>query len=98
MPQDHAIIRTTLAAVALALAAGTAAAQQDVTPVTLSDIRGMRFCEFLLIFDDHIDIYNTSNAQGCPAEEWRALDPAAIAANHGAQGRAAEWPAFLGHG
>lgn len=76
-----------LSALALVLAhAGQLAAQtpRPVEPVRLTDIRGMKFCEFLLIFDDRVDIYNTSNAEGCPEEEWQAADPASIAAAHGA--------------
>lgn len=69
----------------LAMSATAGLAQQQVQPVKLTDIRGMRYCEFLLIFEDRVEIYNTSNAEGCPEDKWQALDPKEIAANHGAK-------------
>jgi hypothetical protein len=59
-------------------------AEQKVEPVTLTDIRGMRYCEFLLIFDDHVTIYNTSASNGCSEDKWKAMDVASVATNHGA--------------
>lgn len=88
MERPLSTIRATLAATTLALFfALPAAAREDqqTQPVTLSDIRGMRFCEVLLIFDDRVDIYNTSNANGCPKDKWAAMDTQSIAANHGAR-------------
>lgn len=86
-----------LASLALVLAyAGQLAAQapKPVEPVTLTDIRSMRFCEFLLIFNDRVEIYNTSNAEGCPEEKWQAIDPASIAAAHGATAAQLNGPHF----
>jgi hypothetical protein len=82
------------AAATLFLSTLTASSQENVTQVTLEDIRGMKFCEFLLIFDDHVDIYNTSNAQGCPEDKWQALDPQAVASNHGAKAAQLNGPHF----
>ncbi|MXU66229.1 hypothetical protein [Oceanomicrobium pacificus] len=59
-------------------------ADKAVEPVELSDIRGMRYCEFLLIYDDRVEIYNTSASDGCPADKWDALDVDALAAENGA--------------
>ena len=74
-------------ALAGALASGAAIpsfAESQLESVTLTDIRGMRFCEFLLIYEDHVDIYNTSASAGCPEDLWHAVDTAQIAEAHGA--------------
>ncbi|WP_234423745.1 hypothetical protein [Tateyamaria sp. Alg231-49] len=70
---------------------------QDTKPVediTLSDIRGMRFCEFLLVFEDRVDIYNTSASPGCPEEQFAAADPVAIAKAFGAKVAQVNGPKF----
>jgi len=80
-----------------ALALGSAAAAQEpkpVEPVTLQDMRGMRFCEFLLIFDGWVDIYNTSASNGCPENTFSALDTAAIATAHGANAAQLNGPKY----
>jgi hypothetical protein len=82
------------AAATLILSTLMASSQEKVTQVTLEDIRSMKFCEFLLIFDDHVDIYNTSNANGCPEDKWQALDPLAIASSHGAKAAQLNGPHF----
>lgn len=97
MTRKIRIARTTLSATVLAVLLGAAAAAQEekpTKPVTLTDTRGMKFCEFLLIFDDHVDIYNTSNADGCPEEKWQAMDVSAIAADHGASKAQLNGPHF----
>lgn len=76
-----------VALVAGLLAATTAApaiADQKTEPVTLTDMRGMRFCEFLLIYEDRVEIFNTSASAGCPPEFWAAMDTAKLAQAHGA--------------
>mgnify|MGYP007022325779 CR=1 FL=1 len=74
---------------------GMAYAQDhDMESVTLNDIRGMRFCEILLVFDDRVDIYNTSASNDCPADKWSAMDVTAIAANHGAKAAQLNGPKF----
>ena len=65
-------------AVALALSL-PALAQQDTSPVSLTDTRDMRFCEILVIKDGMVDIYNTSGLNECPASDWNSLDPEAVA-------------------
>lgn len=79
------------------LAWGNATVAQDdhqVEPVTLSDIRAMRYCEFLLIYDDNVVIYNTSASDGCAEDKWAAMDAASIAANHGANKAQLNGPHF----
>lgn len=58
-------------------------AQQETTPVELSDTRNYRFCEILVINDGFVDIYNTSGLNQCPDDAWTALDPAATAKEMG---------------
>ncbi len=83
-----------LSAIATALATSVFGADTSVEPVDLSDIRGMKFCEFLLIFDDHLVIYNTSASHGCPEDKWQAMDTASIASNHGANKAQLNGPHF----
>lgn len=94
MNQTRQTTRTALAAASLTLVAVAASAQQQVSPVTLTEIRGMRYCEVLLIFDDHVDIYNTSNSEGCPEDTWQAMDTETIAGNHGARAAQLNGPHF----
>ena len=62
-----------------------ALADQDIESVTITDIRGMRYCEFLLIYEDRVVIYNTSaSAGGCPASIWDSLNVDELAKAHGA--------------
>jgi len=67
---------------------------KPVEPVTLKDVRGMRFCEFVLIYDDRVEIYNTSASAGCPDEIWSTITPAAIATEHGAKAAQLNGPKF----
>lgn len=86
-----------LAALALTLATvitHASAEERQVEEVTLSDIRSMRYCEFLLIFDDHVVIYNTSASHGCPEDKWAALDTATIASAHKANKAQLNGPHF----
>lgn len=44
----------------------------------------MRYCEFLLIYEDRVEIFNTTaSPSGCPAEIWDSLDTAELAKAHG---------------
>jgi|GEM_PF-4926473 len=72
----------------------TASAKQPMEDIRLDGIRGMRFCEFLLVYDHGVDIYNTSASDGCPEDKWSALDTAAIAAEHGAKAAQLNGPKF----
>lgn len=44
------------AILALIAIGGSVSAQQEVETVNLKDIRGMRYCEFLLIHEDRVVI------------------------------------------
>jgi len=51
------------------------------------DMRTLRYCEVLLVQPTNgdlvADVYNTYPLNDCPADQWAALDPAAIAAQEG---------------
>jgi hypothetical protein len=71
-------------------AAPTTAAPTTAAPTTEAprpSIRGERYCEILLVrpIDGNLvaDVYNTFPLNDCPAEQWAALDVAAIAAAEG---------------
>lgn len=55
----------------------------DMSNITLKDMRGMVFCEFLLITDKDVTIYNTSADGECDLDTFATLDPTRIAQNHG---------------
>ncbi len=83
-----------LAAGACGSSSGTASsAATDPSPTTPATIgattmRGERYCEVLLVnpHDGVIsaDVYNSYPLNTCPADQWEALDPAALAAEHNA--------------
>lgn len=55
----------------------------------------MRYCEILLVFEDHVAVYNTTNSTaGCPADLWEKMDRAAIAAEHNAKAAQLNGPKF----
>ena len=81
-------------AMMVALTTGPLTAQHQMETITLKDIRGMRYCEMLLIYDDRVEIYNTSANDGCPADKWQAMDVAEIADNHGAKAAQLNGPKF----
>ena len=70
----------------------------DTTPTTEADptgasagidgLRGVRYCEVLLLTDDEegfsAAVWNTMGMSECPADQWEALDAAAIAQERGA--------------
>lgn len=72
-------------ALGAALAWGTAVQAEDhkVETITLTDIRGMVFCEFLLITETEVTIYNTSAGGPCDLDAFAKLEPAQIAKEHG---------------
>lgn len=74
--------------------ASPAQAQQQMEQITLTGIRDMRYCEFLLIYEDRVDIYNTSASDGCPAELWQSMDVAELAKTHGATRAQLNGPKF----
>ena len=74
-------------ALAAALAIGTwgiAKAQQSES-ITLTEIRGMVFCEFLLISETDVTIYNTSADGPCDLDAFSRIDPGDLAREHGAR-------------
>lgn len=68
----------------------TAADPSRTTTATIgaTTMRGERYCEVLLVnpHDGVIsaDVYNSYPLNTCPADQWEALDPAALAAEHAA--------------
>jgi hypothetical protein len=93
MSSKPRILFGALAAAFLAVQAN-AQSPKPVEQMVLKDIRDMRFCEFLLIFEDHVDIYNTSASPGCPEDVFSALDHAEIAKDHGAKMAQLNGPKF----
>ncbi len=88
------VMRTIIGIAFASISVGLAAAEEKVEPVELNDIRGMRYCEFLLIFDDRIDVYNTSDSAGCPEDLFKAIDVAKLAEAHGANKAQLNGPHF----
>ncbi len=75
-----------LIALAAAITVPLAEAQQEgAKPYPVSDTRDMRFCEFLVINEGMVDIYNTTGLNDCPAELWDALDLEKLAKEFGAE-------------
>jgi len=79
----------------LIISANASVAEQAIKPVSLTDMRGMRYCEILLVFEDRVVVYNTTNsAAGCPPELWEKLDTAAITSENGAKAAQLNGPKF----
>ncbi|MDJ0994041.1 MAG: hypothetical protein QNI90_10730 [Dinoroseobacter sp.] len=79
----------------IAVSMGVAGAEQSIDEISLQDMRGMRYCEFVLVFEDRLMIYNTTNsAAGCPGELWDKLDTNALAEEHGAKAVQLNGPKF----
>ena len=78
------LVGALLASVMLAVPAAQAQDGHNVESVTLKEIRGTVFCEFLLITSKDVTIYNTSANDTCDVDAFGKLDPAKIAQNHGA--------------
>ncbi len=93
-PRILSVGRTIFGIVIASVSAGFSAAEEKLEPIELNDIRGMRYCEFLLIFDDRVDIYNTSASAGCPEELWKAIDIEELADAHGASKAQLNGPHF----
>jgi len=71
-------------------APSTTSAPATAAPTTLParpNLRGDRYCEVLLIKPidgkPNAEVYNTYPLNDCPAAQWKALDPAAIAQEYG---------------
>lgn len=84
LKKSGTLLRVFFIGIAAAGAAVPAFAEKQVEQITLTDIRGMRYCEFLLIYEDRVEIYNTSASAGCPADLWDSMDTAKLAEAHSA--------------
>ncbi len=91
----EALMKPFMAMVLFSLSiAGHATAEQALEDLTEKDIRGMRYCEFLLIYDDRVDIHNTTGSSDCAEENWQSLDVAALAKENGAKNAQPNGPKF----
>lgn len=68
--------------------ATTDATDTTATTIGATSMRGERYCEVLLVNPRNgvvsADVYNSYPLNTCPAEQWEALDPAALAAENAA--------------
>lgn len=84
-----------LATAGAALASAALADDSNkVESITLTDIRGMVFCEFLLITETEVTIYNTSANGECDLDVFSKLDPAQIAKDHGVKNAQLNGPKY----
>ena len=64
------------------------AAVTSTTTQTATHLVGKRYCEVLLVHQGsdglYADVYNSYPLNSCPADQWAALDAAAIAKDHAA--------------
>jgi len=79
-----AAVLMTLIAVMICSAALAAIGEKNITPITFTETRDMRFCEFLVIYQSGVEVYNTTGLNECPAELWDALDLEKLADELGA--------------
>ena len=76
---------STIALIAVFCIPSFTLAEQQTEPLTITDMRGMRYCEFLLIYEDRVDVFNTTGSVGgCPAKIWDTLNTDELAKAHGA--------------
>jgi hypothetical protein len=72
-----------------ASAVPTANQQDQADPSTLhfTSLHNVRYCEIFLINPgtDATLVYNTTGLGGCPADQWKGLDPAKVASEKRAQ-------------
>jgi hypothetical protein len=76
-------VAATLAALTAAIAIADPAAAK---PVQRDDVRDARYCEIFtleLVPTPLATVYNSLGLNSCPQSWWDALDPAALAAEHG---------------
>lgn len=78
-----ALVLSTIMVVASVLVPSLTLAEQKTEPLTITDMRGMRYCEFLLIYEDRVDVFNTTGSDGgCPVKIWDTLDTDELAKAH----------------
>ncbi len=76
---------STVLVIAVSFIPSVTLADQQTEQLTITDMRGMRYCEFLLIYEDRVDVFNTTgSAGGCPATIWDTMDTDELAQTHGA--------------
>jgi hypothetical protein len=67
---------------------GVSAASASASSAGISDLRGVRYCEVLLLTKDaggyQADVWNTMGMSDCPPDQWKALDAKTIASERGA--------------
>ncbi|MEP3328939.1 hypothetical protein [Sedimentitalea sp.] len=91
----HALAIAATAVALSAVVANVLVAEEKTEPVTLTDARGMRFCEFLLISETEVVIYNTSGSPaGCPAGLFDSLQTDTIVKDHGVRAAKLNGPKF----
>jgi len=89
-----ALVLSAIVVMAAAFVPSVTRAEQKTESVTITDIRGIRFCEFLLIYEDRVEIFNTSASAGCPVKIWDSLDVDELAKAHGATKAQLNGPKF----
>jgi hypothetical protein len=57
---------------------------RNLTEVTVTGTRNMRYGEFLVVKASGVEIYNTTGLSDCPAQLWNALDVNELAKQFGA--------------
>lgn len=85
-------------------AAATTTTTADATPengpvdVDMASLRGVRYCEVLLLRQDDqgysAEVWNTMGMSECPPDQWEALDADAIAEERGAVAALLNGPRF----
>jgi hypothetical protein len=69
-------------------AAGSESGDETVAAPDMAALRGVRYCEVLLLRDGAdgftAEVWNTMGMSECPQDQWEALDAEAIAAERGA--------------
>lgn len=72
----------------------SAAAEQVLEDLTIKDFREMRYCEFLLIYDDQVVIYSTTGSSDCAEDKRQALDIPALAKENDAKNDQLDGPKY----
>jgi hypothetical protein len=64
--------------------AGAAPKARQVSAITVTNTRNMRFGEILVVKKDVAEVYNTTGLNDCPADSWNAMDTEMLAREYGA--------------
>src|SRR6266487_3341482 len=57
---------------------------RNLTEATITEMRNMRYGEFLVVKPGGVEVYNSTGLSDCPAELWNALDLEKLARQFGA--------------